>query len=50
MPFKIKTGGNKNKTPGRRKGDPVQGNHYELLGTLAQVSLQNLNYIYIKRT
>ena len=36
------------KTPGGRKGDPVQGNHYKLLGTLGQVSLQILNHNYIK--
>ena len=47
MPFKIKTGSNK-KTPGGRKGDPVQGNHYELLGTLGLVSFSSLNHKYIK--
>ena len=46
MPFKIQTVSNKN--PGGRQGDSVQENHYELLGTLGQVSLQSLKHKYIK--
>ena len=40
--------GKQQTTLGGRKGDPVQGNHYELLGRLGKVSLQSLNHIYKK--
>ena len=48
MPFKSRREVTNKKNSGGRQGDSVQENHYELLGTLGQVSLQILNHNYIK--